>query len=144
MNRAIENFYAKTYKIILSDIKKKGVRVIHKKMLVNKINDQEDCGYYNPNNNIIFINIRYKNTYDGCFYLLHEYKHYLQRKYHEHKVFFGFQEKVEVFSDEKMNIIKSVETEADDYAVKILKTYGIDYIKPEVDWNFYKKYYFGV
>lgn len=125
MRQAKEIVIKKRYIQILKYVQKK-CKVYHRDLSKDGVG-----GYYNPNNHIISINKKDKYTLDGCFFLLHEYFHYIDHKKGKYKKFYSWWDD-EKYADWKMEIIVKAEQSASKQAVKLLEKFRILYISEDL------------
>lgn len=113
------------YHEIISDIRAKGYKVIHKKL------PKAVAGYFNPDNCDIEVDRTIRNTIEGCYTLLHEYQHAMDYREGKFKEFFDMNEDTE-YSDINLERVIEAETHAAKGAQKRLKVYGIIYTPTEL------------
>jgi hypothetical protein len=109
------------------------------------------CGLFAEKTNTIYIDKRWKNTKDGCFYLLHEYVHYKQLKSGKYKRFFNI--KPNAPKSEQRTLVEYVaivEQETDEEAMWLLWHNWAVYFDitdrqkiTETDMKWWAKYFFN-
>ncbi len=129
------------YNSILRHIKEKGIRVYHRQMK-NGAGGLFDC-----RQTIITIDKEFRETWAGCYLLLHELSHWYQ--YREGKYIKFFETKLEN-TEENHQLVLEAEFGAINGAIKLLKMWNVSYIPSESTEKgkeeaikFYMKYYFG-
>lgn len=132
-----KEYYKALYEYLLIKLKAKNIKIIHKKM------DGSMGGYYDIRSKIIYVDKECKYTKNGCFYLCHEYGHWLQHKKKRFIKFFNLYEKTP-YSDELLELVMRAENDADRIALSMLKNHGFKAVlnSQKALRAYYTKYYF--
>jgi len=127
------------YNSILRHIKERGIRVFHRQMK-NGVGGLFDC-----RQTIITIDKESRETWAGCYLLLHEYYH--SQQYRDGKFLLFFET---ILEDTEYNrkMVLEAEFGAVNGAVSLLKQWGIKYTtneieNPEEAKKFWLNHYFG-
>ena len=131
------------YEAILRYVKNEGIKVYHRKIKGGA------GGYFDVKKCIITIDESAKGKVAGCYYLLHEKKHYDDWRVGKFPYFFrGFDDG---YNEKNLQMVIDAEMSAIIGAHKELKKWGIDYQPSEMSEGglnetiiFWKKHYFGV
>lgn len=126
------------YNAILRYIKERGVRVYHREIKTGA------GGLFDCRQTIITIHKDYRETWEGCVLLAHEYQHHMDHREGKFKEFFERRLK-----EEDLNLIIEAEMSAIKGSVRFLKMWGINHDAPELtpegyekSLKFWRKYYF--
>lgn len=129
------------YNSILRHIKERGIRVYHRQMK-NGAGGLFDC-----RQTIITIDKEFRETWEGCGLLLHEFSHYNDYREGKFRNFFEIKLKD---TEENRKLVLDAEFSAVNGSVKLLKMWGIEYIPDELTpggresaTKFWLEYYFG-
>jgi len=126
MSKIPEEIGIMIYQDILEEIKKYKVKVFHRKI------DKNFGGLYDPVSKLITVNKDDQDTIDGCFYLLHEFGHYLDHKKGKYKNFYNSPYCQEFSTKSFIEVVKA-EQSASSFAVKYLrKNYSISYLSDDI------------